>query len=82
MEVVEAEQGRAVLRLVGFDPGERTFCRRQTGGLLRSVEFAGGTSGTVRHVRCSLDGDAFCEWELRWETPAPAVAGTGTGAGE
>jgi hypothetical protein len=72
MEVVEAEQGRAVLRLVGFDPGERTFCRRQTGGLLRSVEFAGGTSGTVRHVRCSLDGDAFCEWELRWETPAPA----------
>ena len=78
MEVVEAEQGRAVLRLVGFDPGERTFCRRQTGGLLRSMEFAGGTSGTVRHVRCSLDGDAFCEWELRWETPS-AVAGTGAG---
>jgi hypothetical protein len=78
MEVVEAEQGRAVLRLVGLDPGERTFCRRQTGGLLRSVEFAGGTSATVRHVRCSLDGDAFCEWELRWEAPS-AVAATGAG---
>lgn len=69
-EVVEEEPGHAVLRLVGFDPGDRVFCRRQTGGLLRAVELAGGASATVRHVRCSLEGDAFCEWELRWETPA------------
>jgi hypothetical protein len=69
MEVVEEEPGRAVLRLVGFDPGERTFCRRQTGGLLRSIELAGGTDPAVRHVRCSLEGDAFCEWELRWTLP-------------
>ena len=67
MEVVEAENGRAVLRLVGFDAGDTTFCRRQTGGLLRSVELAGGASPSVRHVRCSVEGDAFCEWELRWE---------------
>jgi hypothetical protein len=69
MEVVEAEPGRAVLRLVGFDPADRTFCRRQTGGLLCSIQLAGGTQGSVRHVRCSVEGDAFCEWELRWETP-------------
>lgn len=74
MEVVEEEPGRAVLRLVGFDPGERTFCRRQTGGLLRSIELAGGTGASVRHVRCSLEGDAFCEWELRWTLPADAPA--------
>lgn len=74
MEVVEEEPGRAVLRLVGFDPGERTFCRRQTGGLLRSIELAGGTHPAVRHVRCSLEGDAFCEWELRWTLPADAAA--------
>lgn len=73
MEVVEEEPGRAVLRLVGFDPGERTFCRRQTGGLLRSIELAGGTEPAVRHVRCSLEGDAFCEWELRWTLPADAA---------
>jgi hypothetical protein len=72
MEVVEEEPGRAVLRLVGFDPGERTFCRRQTGGLLRSIELAGGADPAVRHVRCSLEGDAFCEWELRWTLPAGA----------
>lgn len=77
MEVVEAEQGRAVLRLVGFDPGERTFCRRQTGGLLRSMEFAGGMAGSVRHVRCSLEGDAFCEWELQWEPPPGPAAEPG-----
>jgi hypothetical protein len=58
-----------VLRLVGFDPADRTFCRRQTGGLLCSIQLAGGTQGSVRHVRCSVEGDAFCEWELRWETP-------------
>jgi hypothetical protein len=23
-------------------------------------------------VRCSLEGDAFCEWELRWTLPADA----------
>ncbi|HEX7242384.1 MAG TPA: hypothetical protein VF263_19000 [Longimicrobiaceae bacterium] len=66
MEVVEEEPGRAVLRLVGFDPGDTLFCRRQTGGLLRSVELAGGTGAAVRHVRCAAEGDAFCEWELRW----------------
>lgn len=67
MEVVHAEPGRATLRLVGFDPGDVLFCRRQTGGLLRSVELAGGSAAAVRHVRCALEGDAFCEWELRWE---------------
>ncbi|HEX2094554.1 MAG TPA: hypothetical protein VHG28_19270 [Longimicrobiaceae bacterium] len=66
MEVVEVEPGRAVLRLVGFDPGDTLFCRRQTGGLLRSVELAGGREASVRHVRCAVEGDAFCEWELRW----------------
>jgi hypothetical protein len=70
MEVVEREDGRAVLRLVGFDPGDPRFCRRQTGGLLRSVELAGGGTSSVRHVRCSLEGDAFCEWELRWSEGA------------
>ncbi|MBW3571368.1 MAG: hypothetical protein KY467_09695 [Gemmatimonadetes bacterium] len=74
MDVVEEEPGRAVLRLVGFDPGERTFCRRQTGGLLRSIELAGGVEPSVLHVRCSLEGDAFCEWELRWQLPAEAAA--------
>ena len=76
MDVVEEEPGRAVLRLVGFDPVERTFCRRQTGGLLRSIELAGGTQPSVRHVRCSLEGDAFCEWELRWTLPSESPAAT------
>jgi len=71
MEVVEAEPGRAVLRLVGF-PGDPVFCRRQTGGLLRATELAGGINPAVRHVRCSVEGDAFCEWELHWDPPQGA----------
>jgi hypothetical protein len=67
MEVVQVGEGRAVLRLVGFDPVHAAFCRRQSGGLLRSVQLAGGVAAAVRHVRCSREGDAFCEWELRWE---------------
>lgn len=67
MEVVEHEPGRAVLRLVGFDHRNTLFCRRQTGGLLRALELAGGREPAARHVRCVEEGDAFCEWELRWE---------------
>jgi hypothetical protein len=66
MEVVEAEPGHAVLRLVGFDGADPLFCRRQTGGLRRALGLAGGAAAGARHVRCAAEGDAFCEWELRW----------------
>jgi hypothetical protein len=74
MVVVEEEPGRAILRLVGFDPGTTLFCRRQTGGLLRAVQLAGGQNASVRHVRCTVEGDAFCEWELRWDSGEVAPA--------
>jgi hypothetical protein len=67
MEVVEEGEDRAVLRLVGFDHGDPLFCRRQTGGLRRALSEAGGLEPRSDHVRCVLEGDAFCEWELRWQ---------------
>jgi hypothetical protein len=66
MQVVEREASRAVLRLIGFDHGTPLFCRRQTGGLRRALMLAGGNAPDVRHVRCVIAGDAFCEWELSW----------------
>jgi hypothetical protein len=71
MRVVEQESigetgGRVVLRLVGFAHDSPLFCRRQSGGLMQALALAGGERPQVRHVRCVLDGDAFCEWELRW----------------
>lgn len=63
---IEVDDGRAVLRLVGFDDHGALFCRRQTGGLQRATELAGGSGVSVRHVRCIHEGDAFCEWEIRW----------------
>jgi hypothetical protein len=66
MEVVAESPGYAVLRLVGFDPGTTLFCRRQTGGLCCALTLAGGVEPRARHVRCVLEGDAFCEWELSW----------------
>lgn len=75
MEVVASRRGTAVLRLIGFDPGSRLFCRRQTGGLTEVVRAAGGTEIEARHVRCSLDGDAFCEWSLSWSENAPPKVG-------
>jgi hypothetical protein len=66
MVVVAHEAGRAVLRLVGFESGTPLFCRRQTGGLTKAIELAGGDHASTRHVRCELEGDAFCEWELTW----------------
>jgi len=69
MTVVMEEPGHAVLRLVGFDPRTPLFCRRQTGGLRCAITLAGGTNPSTRHVRCALEGDAFCEWDLRWTSP-------------
>ncbi len=66
MQVVEDDETRAVLRLSGFDSQDTLFCRRQTGGLQQALQLAGGESPRVKHVRCALLGDAFCEWELSW----------------
>ncbi len=71
MEVVEDEPSRAVLRLVGFDPVTRLFCERLSGGLRRALAIARGEQPRVRHVRCTIEGDAFCEWELQWGDDAP-----------
>ena len=67
MQVVYDAPGAAVLRLVGFDPETPLFCQRQTGGLRCALTLAGGLEPRTRHVRCSLEGDAFCEWELGWK---------------
>jgi len=69
MTVVEQVNNRAILRLVGMDTRDRDelFCRRQTGGLEKALSFSGGKSARVRHVRCAVEGDAFCEWDVRWE---------------
>jgi len=63
---VEVEPGRTVARLEGFESMGSLFCRRQTGGLVRAVEIAGGKDVSVEHVRCEHEGDCFCEWEIRW----------------
>jgi len=71
MEVVSHDARSAVLRLVGFPNASQFFCRRQTGGLLTAISLAGGLAPSVRHVRCALEGDAFCEWSLGWKLPRP-----------
>jgi hypothetical protein len=69
MQVVDEGAGRAVLRLDSFDAVTPLFCDRQTGGLAAALALAGGDEPVVRHVRCALEGDAFCEWELKWKAP-------------
>lgn len=73
MDVVEDVPGRVVLRLVGFDAVTTIFCRRQTGGLRKAVTLAGGEGARVRHVRCCIEEDAFCEWELSWQVENSAA---------
>ena len=65
--VTDRSTGRATVRLVDFEAGDRLFCRRLTGGWLAGIEIAGAREPDVSHVRCVLDGDLFCEWEVRWK---------------
>ena len=67
MVAVEQGVGRAVMRLVGFEPADTLFCRRLGGGWLAALRIAGGRDVTSIHNRCSLEGDPFCEWELCWK---------------
>ncbi len=67
MIITERAAGRATSRMVGFEAGDRLFCRRLTGGWLAAIQIAGGREPSVTHARCVLDGDLFCEWEVRWK---------------
>ncbi len=67
MKITERTTGRASARLIGFEPGDRLFCRRLTGGWLAAIEIAGAREPQVTHARCVLQGDLFCEWEVRWK---------------
>ena len=67
MKVTNATPGHARARLIGFEPGDRLFCRRLTGGWEAAVSIAGGRDAVVEHARCTLEGDPFCEWDIRWK---------------
>lgn len=67
VKITEHARNRARARLVGFESGDRLFCRRLTGGWVAAVSLAGGHEAVVEHARCTLEGDPFCEWEIRWK---------------
>lgn len=67
VKVIEHAPTRARARLIGFEPGDRLFCRRLTGGWEAAITLAGGRDAMVEHARCTLEGDLFCEWETRWK---------------
>jgi hypothetical protein len=66
MKVTKRATGRATARLIGFEPGDTLFCRRLSGGWLAAITIAGGKQPVVHHARCVMEGDLFCEWEVRW----------------
>lgn len=67
MKMIHVAAGHARARLVGFEAQDQLFCRRLTGGWEAAVMIAGGKDASVEHVRCTLEGDPFCEWEVRWK---------------
>lgn len=66
MVVLGHGTGHAMIRLVGFEPGDSLFCRRFTGGWNTALRITGGKDVMIRHLRCACEGDLFCEWLLRW----------------
>jgi hypothetical protein len=66
MVVLDHGATHAIIRLVGFEPKDPLFCRRFTGGWTAALQITGGRDVVIRHLRCSCEGDLFCEWTLRW----------------
>ena len=71
MVLIDHGPGHAILRLVGFDAEDPLFCRRFTGAWDAAVRMNGGRDVSVRHLRCTCEGDMFCEWLLRWTERLP-----------
>jgi len=66
MVVLDHGPNHAIIRLVGFEPDDPLFCRRFTGGWTEALQISGGRDVVIRHLRCTCEGDLFCEWTLRW----------------
>jgi hypothetical protein len=66
MVVLDRGPNHAIIRLVGFEPEDSLFCRRFTGGWTEALQISGGRDVVIRHLRCTCEGDLFCEWTLRW----------------
>lgn len=58
--------GKVRLKIEGV-PGSDVFCARETGFLKRSLELAGAKQLLVSKVRCTRDGDGWCEWQVSWD---------------
>lgn len=65
MEVIEHNSNRAILRATdqAFIPEN---CLGWIGAFEAMMELT-NTKGTVKEIKCQLDGNSYCEYELSWE---------------
>jgi len=67
LEVIRAEDNRAVIHMTGFDQPDSRLCDRILGGMQRMAELAGGTDVVMTHPRCMAKGDPLCEYHGHWK---------------
>jgi hypothetical protein len=67
MEVVEIEPAAPSCASSASTPATPPSAAARRAASSAPWSWRAARSPSVRHVRCSVEGDAFCEWELRWE---------------
>jgi hypothetical protein len=65
LRVVEQTAASARIRLLDF-PSEPAMCGRFVGWLERMAEMTGVKNVQVEQTRCASEGEACCEWIVKW----------------
>ena len=65
--VIDAQPGRAVAEIPGFEGAAPQYCARIYGWMTRILELTGARNLRTKHTLCIHRGDALCRWEGFWE---------------
>ena len=67
LEVIDTEPTHVKLRVHDFEEPVAEICDSVGGWIERNVELAGTTGTEVDEIACRRRGDAYCEYDIRWD---------------
>ncbi len=66
LETFDVEDKSIRVRLT-FAYTDHAFCRLMTGTVIGALERSGGHNVVLKHEKCVVDGDPYCQYHVTWE---------------